>query len=113
MKERQVEKELAEKKKTIYFIYFEWRYAWYYEDHKIIRSFIYINWWYYCNSKTWNKKQESGFPPALLAVLAALLVQPVISSVVKGINERVFTRAGRGYMDKKISAPSFKHSRYY
>ena len=48
------------------------------------------------------KKQESGFLPALLALLAASLVQPVISSVVKGINRRGVRRAGRGYTDKKI-----------
>ena len=47
------------------------------------------------------KKQESGFLPALLALLAASLVQPLISSVVKGINRRGVRRAGRGYTDKK------------
>ena len=47
------------------------------------------------------KKQEGGFLPALLALLAASLVQPVISSVVKGINRRGVRRAGRGYTDKK------------
>ena len=34
------------------------------------------------------KKQERGFLGALLPHLAASLVQPVISSVVKGISER-------------------------
>ena len=36
------------------------------------------------------KKQESRFLWAFLAPLAALLVQPVISSVVKGISGRGF-----------------------
>ena len=67
--------------------------------HKIIKRFKCINWWYYWNSKTWNKKQEGGYLPALLAPLAASLVQPVISSVVKGISGRRGRRAQRGYMD--------------
>ena len=44
------------------------------------------------------KKQEGGFLGALLAPLAASLVQPVISSVVKGTSGRGVRRAGRGYM---------------
>ena len=48
------------------------------------------------------KKQKGEFPGALLAPLAALLVQPVISSVVKGISGRGVRRAGRGYMDENI-----------
>ena len=47
-------------------------------------------------------KQEVGFNPALLAPLAASLVQPVISSVVKGISGRGVRRAGRGYIDKNF-----------
>ena len=46
------------------------------------------------------KTQESGFLPALLAHLTNSLVQPVISSVVKGKSGRGVRRAGRGYMDK-------------
>ena len=46
------------------------------------------------------KKQEGGFLGALLVPLAASLVQPVISSVVKGISGREVRRAGRGYMNK-------------
>ena len=38
--------------------------------------------------------------PALLVTLAASLVQPVISLVVKGISGRGIRRADRGYMDK-------------
>ena len=46
------------------------------------------------------KKQEGRFLPTLLAVLAASLVEPVISSVVKAISGRRVRRAGKGYMDK-------------
>ena len=38
----------------------------------------------------------------LVAPLAASLVQPVISSVVKGISGRGVKRAGRGYMDENF-----------
>ena len=48
------------------------------------------------------KKQEGRFPPALLAPLAASLVQPVISLVLKGISGRGVRRAGREYMDKNF-----------
>ena len=41
------------------------------------------------------KKQEGRFLGALLAALAASLVQPVISSAVKGISRR-------GYMDENF-----------
>ena len=44
------------------------------------------------------KKQEGGFLGTLLAPLAASLVQPVVSSVVKGTSGRGVRRAGRGYM---------------
>ena len=52
--------------------------------------------------KNETKKQEGGFLGALLAPLAASLVQPVISSVVKGIRGRGVRRAKRGYMDKNF-----------
>ena len=48
------------------------------------------------------KKQEFRFLGALLAPSAASSVQPAFSSVVKGISRR---RAGRLYMNKKISVP--------
>ena len=48
------------------------------------------------------KKQESRFLGALLAPLAASLMQLVISLVVKGITGRKVRRAGRGYMNKKF-----------
>ena len=46
------------------------------------------------------KKQQGLFLGALLAPLAASLVQPVISSVLKGRSGRGVRRAGRGYMDE-------------
>ena len=48
------------------------------------------------------KKSEGGFRGALLAPLAASLVQPVISSLVKGINGRGIRRVGKGYIDKSF-----------
>ena len=48
------------------------------------------------------KKQEGEFLGALLAPLAASLVQPVISSVAKGISGSGVRRADRGYMIKNI-----------
>ena len=48
------------------------------------------------------RKQESGFLGALLAPLATSLVQPVISSVVKGITRRGVRRVGRKYMNKNF-----------
>ena len=38
----------------------------------------------------------------MLTLLVASLVQPVISSVVKGISGRGFRRAGKGYLHKKL-----------
>ena len=46
------------------------------------------------------KKQEGRFLGALFALLAASLVQPVISSVVKGISGRGVRGGGRGYMNR-------------
>ena len=46
------------------------------------------------------KKQEGRFLGALLAPLAASIVQPTISLVVKGISGQWIRRAGRGYMNK-------------
>ena len=48
------------------------------------------------------KKQQGGFLGALLAPSAALLVQPVISSVVKDISGRGVRRAGRRYINKNF-----------
>ena len=45
------------------------------------------------------KKQAGRFLGALLAPSVASMVQPVISSVIKGINGRRVRRAETGYMD--------------
>ena len=45
-------------------------------------------------------KQEGGFLGALLPSLAASLVQPAISSVVKVISGRGVRRTGRVYVDE-------------
>ena len=47
-------------------------------------------------------KQEGWFLRALLTTLAAFIVQPLISSVVKGISGRGVRRAWRGYIDKNF-----------
>ena len=59
-----------------------------------------------------TKNQESGFLGVLLAPLAAEIVEPVISSVVKSISGgRRIRRAGRRYMDRNV--PSFRQYRDY
>ena len=61
-----------------------------------------------------QKKQEGGFLGALLASLVASILQPMISSVVKGINGRGVGRARKRYLIKIFSsAPSFKQNRHY
>ena len=49
-----------------------------------------------------TEKQESGFLAVLLALLAVQLVQPVMSSVVKGKSERGVRKARKGYMDESF-----------
>ena len=49
------------------------------------------------------KQPEVGLFGALLPPLAASLVEPVISSVVKGISERVVRKVGREYWIKTVS----------
>ena len=53
--------------------------------------------------KSWNikkkKKQASRFLGSLLTPLAVLVVQPVTSSVVKGISGIAVRRIGRGCND--------------
>ena len=46
------------------------------------------------------KKEEGGFPGALLASLADSIVKPVISLVVTGINVRKIREVGGGFMNK-------------
>ena len=58
------------------------------------------------------KKQEGELLGALLAPLAASLVQPAISSVVKGVSGRGVRRARRR-IKTFSSAPSFKQYQNY
>ena len=48
------------------------------------------------------KKKECGFRGDFLAPLAALVVQPVISSVVKGVSGTGIRRTGRRYMNNSF-----------
>ena len=48
---------------------------------------------------THELKKEVGFLGASLALLTSALVQPGISSVVKGVNGRRIRRATRGYIN--------------
>ena len=48
------------------------------------------------------KNKKVDFLKLCLASLAALLLQPVISSVVKDVSGGGVSRGGRGYMDKKF-----------
>ena len=48
------------------------------------------------------KKQEGGFLGALLAPLTTSLVQPVISSVGKGISGKGVRKAGKEYINKNF-----------
>ena len=48
------------------------------------------------------KKQEAGFLGAVLASLAASLVQPMISSIIKDVCRREVRRAGQQNMDKSF-----------
>ena len=84
--------------KRVYFIYFEWKYEWYYQNYWIIRRFRHINWWSYWNSKNKIKEQEGEFIGTFLALLGALLLQSLIFSVVKGISGKEVRTAGGGYM---------------
>ena len=61
------------------------------------------------------KKEEGEFLGALLAPLAASIVQPVFSSVVKGISGRGVTGKARRKNTKTFfsSTPSFKQYRDY
>ena len=49
-----------------------------------------------------ERKKQGEFLGALLAPLNASLVQPVISSVVKGSSGRGVRRTGKEYMDKNF-----------
>ena len=47
-----------------------------------------------------TQKQKDRFRVALLTTLTAFLVQPVISSVVKGLSGKGVTKEGRGCKNK-------------
>ena len=88
-----MEKELSEQVKVLYF-YFKWRYIIKFvkslEDSGVLIDEVTET------EKDEIKKQDGRFLGALLAPSDALLVQPVISSAVKGINESGVWRAERG-----------------
>ena len=48
------------------------------------------------------KKQAGGSFGALLVPLASSIVQPLISSVVKGVSGRGVRKAGKGYVNKNF-----------
>ena len=94
-------KRSCQNRKKNYFIYFEWRYN---GIIKIIKSLEDSNVLTDGITETVKyeiEKQEYGFLPALLTLLAASLGQPVISSVVKVISGRGVSRGGKGYMLNK------------
>ena len=74
----------------------------------LLKLFKCVIWWCYWNTERLSKITAGGFLAALVALLAASLVQPVISPVVKGISGRGVRRVGREYITKFFSpAPSF------
>ena len=77
-------------------LYLKWRYEWYYKIIKSLEDLGKLVDEVTEAVKDEKKIQEGGFLRALLAPLAASLLQPVISSVVKGISGRKVKRAGRG-----------------
>ena len=60
-----------------------------------------------------QKKQEGGFLGALLAPLAASLVQPAISSVVKGTSRGGVTRAGEIFLVPLHPLNNIKITNYF
>ena len=89
-----MEKELSEQEKDLLYL-FESRYEWYYQNQKSSRDSGVLIDGVTETVKHEIKKQEGGFLGSFFAPLAAQLVQPVISSVVKGISGRGFRE---GYM---------------
>ena len=92
-------------REMINFIYIKWRYEWMDDIIKIIKSLEDSGVLIDIDGVTETvkheiKKQEGGFLGALLAPSATLLIQPVISSVVKGISGKAVRRAAKGYMDE-------------
>ena len=81
--------------KQILLVNFKWRYGWYYQNHILTKSIWSINWLYYWNSKTWNKKQECGFLGVMMELIAASLIVPVTSSLINAIIGKGVLRAGK------------------
>ena len=108
-------KKNCENRKGIYYSHFQWRYGWLDGIIKIIKlleDFGVLIDGITETVKHEIKKQEGEFRGAVLAPLAASFVQPMISSVIKGISGKGFWRVGRGtWMKILSSAPSFKQSR--
>ena len=75
---------------------------WFYANRKAYANFNNLDTTVTENSKTWNKKARRKIFLALLAPLAASIVQPEISSAVKCTIGRGVRRAGRGYMNKIV-----------
>ena len=96
-----MEKELSDRKR-IYFIYFDEDMNDLFKNIKTLKDSGVLIDGVTETVKHKIKEQENGFLMALLAPLAASLVQTVISSSVKGISGRGVRRSGRGYMDEKF-----------
>ena len=96
-----MEKELSDRKR-IYFIYFDEDMNDLFKNIKTLKDSGVLIDGVTETVKHKIKEQENGFLRALLAPLAASLVQTVISSSVKGISGRGVRRSGRGYMDEKF-----------
>ena len=90
-----MERELSEQEKD--WLYFKWRYKWCYWNFKITRRF-----WVLIEGVTETVKHELKKRGAFLTPLPASLVQPVISSVVKGISGRGVRRTRRGDLDENF-----------
>ena len=80
-------------RKNIHFIHFEWRYGWFYFNHKVNRKLSVLITEITEVVKHEIKKQKCGFFGALLAPLAA----PVATSLVIGVFGRGVMRAERIY----------------
>ena len=96
-----MEKELSDRKR-IYFIYFDEDMNDLFKNIKTLKDSGVLIDGVTETVKHKIKEQENGFLRALLAPLAASLVQTVISSSVKGISGIGVRRSGRGYMDEKF-----------
>ena len=95
-----MEKELSDQEKDL--LYFKWRYGWHIKIIKSLEDLGVLIDGVTETVKDEIKKPEGRFLGVLLAPSDASLVQPVISSVVKGISGRGVRRTLRGYIDRKF-----------